>query len=342
LTAERWSPERPTTLAVEPEQHAFDLRYEDVCQDGRLTMMGIPPALGEVFWRKIFARSGLERVFRRARAVPILTRLCTEGGEGPLAIQRSVMGEGAYRLAHAKNTEGEVDRLFLEVWIDLLAPRATTGGSPPPGPPPGALLGSPDDPPIKVGRLYAEHILTRPFAPPAERRVTCLDSVSDATVPAVASPEIELAAAERNWLPPHRLLKLPDGAKPLDAALRLAPPAVTLGLDHTDSNQHVNSLVYPRVFQQAALDRLASLGGKGVLLARCQDTVFRKPLFAGQRVAIALQAFEMNGVVGAVGCFLDAAEGIAVAEESLSSKAARETAYAYARVSYEAPSSSAR
>ena len=83
------------------------------------------------------------------------------------------------------------------------------------------------------------------------------------------------------------------------------PRRSAFGLAHTDSNQHVNSLVYPRLFEDAALRRFAALGKlKPPVLARHVEAAFRKPCFAGERYVIALQAFTIAGKLGAVGAFL--------------------------------------
>ena len=53
------------------------------------------------------------------------------------------------------------------------------------------------------------------------------------------------------------------------------------GVMHTDPNNHVNSLVYPRVFEEAAM----ALRG-GIDPARALEVVWRKPIFAGERVTL--------------------------------------------------------
>ena len=62
------------------------------------------------------------------------------------------------------------------------------------------------------------------------------------------------------------------------------PPSFTFGMMHTDSNQHVNSLVYPRVFEELAVRR----HGDAKLLARAVEMRWRKPFFAGERARVAL------------------------------------------------------
>ena len=71
---------------------------------------------------------------------------------------------------------------------------------------------------------------------------------------------------------------------------------------HTDSNQHVNSLVYPRLFEEAVVERAfdpeARVPGAESLLVRAIDIRYRKPFFAGDRASIAL-ALEGAAATGA-------------------------------------------
>jgi hypothetical protein len=130
-----------------------------------------------------------------------------------------------------------------------------------------------------VGSVLTEYVFTRPFAEPNERRVTDLgESGRDAKV-------IE-------WAEPKALL---DGPLEVDAV------PIAFGLTHTDSNQHVNSLVYPRLFEEAVLRRL----GRGDVLARRLDVRYRKPSFAGDRLSLALNVTERDGAVTASGVFFE-------------------------------------
>jgi acyl-CoA thioesterase FadM len=72
---------------------------------------------------------------------------------------------------------------------------------------------------------------------------------------------------------------------------------MALGVMHTDSNQHVNSLVYPRLFEEAALRRFAVLGKSTTVLARSIDIAYRRPSFAGDTLRIFVRAFE-NAAIG--------------------------------------------
>jgi hypothetical protein len=108
------------------------------------------------------------------------------------------------------------------------------------------------------------------------------------------------------WQPPESVLDLPAGATALDDGdqLRLDSAATVLGIDDTDQNQHVNSMVYPHVFIQAALRRFAALGRSAALLAREVEVSYRKPCFAGQSMRVVLRAFEHQGRLGAAGCLV--------------------------------------
>ncbi len=72
----------------------------------------------------------------------------------------------------------------------------------------------------------------------------------------------------------------------------------------------------PRLFEDAALRRLAAFGKlKPAVLSRYVEAAFRKPCFAGETYAVALQTFTLDGQLGAVGGFVSAAD--AQSEEAL-------------------------
>jgi hypothetical protein len=164
------------------------------------------------------------------------------------------------------------------------APHAHTFG---PRPPEGA--------PVAVaGRAFAEHVLTRLFAPAGDRKVTRLD------IPGL--PEVPPDAV--TWRPPSAILELPEGGEPLEADFSIDPQPVIFGIAHTDSNQHVNSLIYPRMFEESAVRRFAALGESPVVLARFLEVGYRKPSFAGERLRIVLRTFKLGARLGAVGAFV--------------------------------------
>lgn len=263
----------PTQVGSGPSE----LRYEDVSQDGRLMLLAMPHALGEVVWRRLLAQQPAAKLAHTG-VIPILTRFVIEGGEGPTSVRGPVEGEGRYALAHARGDDGAVRHLFMNMWCRLYARRGRTHGPPPDG------AGER----IFVGRVFAEHVFTRLFAPKGERQVTRLDAPGLPPVP------------EARWTmrPLEAVLALPDGARALDAAPVDDPAEVVFGLEHTDSNQHVNSLVYPRLIIDAALRRFAAHGRDPRVLARRLEVFYRKPCFAGETVRLRLRAFEHGADLG--------------------------------------------
>lgn len=268
-------PARPKD-ARRSESH-MDLRYEDVAQDGRLRTVAMPHGLAKAFW----ATSAVRRLggLRAQGVLPILNRMCCEVGDGPLGLQAGIEAEAHHDLAHVAGADGRVERIVLQVWATLRAPRDVVYGPPP------ARAGEI----IEVGRVYAEHVFTRLFAPPGERRVLAL---ADPRLPAVPTPRLERTT-------PASVLALPpDAAWTGDWQLDTSP--VVLGLDHTDSNQHVNSLVYPQLLRDAALRAWGAAATHEGLRICADELLFRKPCFAGERLQIALRTFAHRDRVGAV------------------------------------------
>lgn len=261
-----WFPEMPAGPDARGE---MSLRYEDVTQDGRLVLEALPTAIGTVTWRALMKELG-DKLRGPSDVVPILSRLVVHSQGGPLSVHPPLQGRGTYALAHTVDASGAVDRIFLNLWALLDGVIGNTHG----------FWVDRAGETVAAGRVFAEHIFTRPFAPAAERKVTALTVPSFPAVPpdryAFRSPETLLAdvPADTVWL---------------DAEARAEQPAAVFGLVHTDSNQHVNSLVYPRLFEDAALRRLAAHGVRNVL-ARYAELSFRKPCFAGEAIDIVLQA----------------------------------------------------
>jgi hypothetical protein len=254
-------------------------RFEDVTQDGRLVLEAIPNALGPAVWRAIIGRDPAAKELFARGIVPVLSRFVIEGEPGPLSANAAIEAEGACRLARSDD-----GRLVLDMWADLRARKERTYG--------------PHDPNaerLPVGRAYAEHVLTRPFAPAGGRRVRDLDFPG--------APRV--AASRPASPPPEAIASLPDGATPLEAGMRIDPVPLTFGVVHTDSNMHVNSLVYVRLFEEAAIRRFVELGRGANVLGRTMDIVYRKPCFAGQTMRIVQRAFEAEGRLGIVSSLVE-------------------------------------
>jgi hypothetical protein len=275
----------PAVPAVPADQIAtatWEPRYEDVAQDGRLLVLGLPPALGMTTWRPLLTRRDAMRAATKQGIVPILTRLVVGATAQTVRIDRPLRGTGRYALARSEKA-GEVERLYLNIWVDV---DGTTGRMVPPIP-------AGDFAP--AGSVFAEHVFTRLFAPPDQRKLVRFELDGVPPVPELLyEPPAPATAAE-----------LPAGATWLDDARVVDPVATVLGLDHTDSNQHVNSLVYIRILTEAALRRLDHHGKRGALLVRGVELAYRKPCFAGDKVRIALRAFvTAGGGLGAAGVLI--------------------------------------
>jgi hypothetical protein len=274
-----WIPPEPVVPSDQRAQGRVPLRFEDVSQDGRLLLEALPNALGEV-WRGLAERR--PRALGRSRGiVPILSRVVVEGGEGPIAVAGPAEAQGVYQLAHTVGRDREVDRIVLGMWAQVTSVVGRTHGPKPEG------AGRP----LVAGRVFAEHVFTRPFGPPGERKVRALELDGQPLV-----PETRYA-----WRAPEALLDVPEGADPLDAELVADAAPTVLGLDHTDGNQHVNSLIYPRLLLEAALRRFAAHGrSRPPLLSRAAEIAYRKPSFAGEAVRVLSRAFTLGADLGVV------------------------------------------
>jgi hypothetical protein len=277
----------PPVPDLPPEQISRGVtfqRYEDITQDGRFAVLGLPHALGTVLWHPLLSKSSMLRALRSLGIVPVLTRLVLEGYEQPILLSAAIHGEGRYGLARTTDENGETSRLLINMWVELTGSRGKNVGPRPT-----------TTEQTKAGRLFAEHVFTRPFAPAGSRRVVSFEGI-DGIAPSTTSIY--------DWQPTAAAAGLPDGAVPLDETPRIEDSPVIFGLDHTDSNQHVNSLVYPRLFVEAALRRFQEHGRSPAVLARKVEVAYRKPAFAGTCLRIAVAAFEFDGKLGARGYFI--------------------------------------
>jgi hypothetical protein len=263
------------------------LRYEDVAQDGRIRLTSLAHFLGLALWRYAVAKSEPAHIAGRQGILPILTRLAFEGGPGPHSVRRPIEARGCYQLAHSVDDAGQPNRILLNMWVTMTGTASRTHGPPPPNA--GATL--------IAGRVFGEHVFTRPFAARQERQVLALPGLDG--VPPV----------RYTWRHSEDLAALPPGATPLDEELVADETPIVFGLTHSDANHHVNSLVYPILFENAALRRFHALGQSTLLLADSLEIAYRKPCFAGEAYRIHLRAFTEDGALGASGTFLPVAGG---------------------------------
>jgi hypothetical protein len=234
-------------------------RHEDIAQDGRVQLTSLLSGLSAI-WHSL-AGEGTYAALVAQRALPILNRL---GYDGPFSILAPIHFQGTWRLLRERDGE----RIFLDMWLDAFAARGSAFE-----PPPAA-----DAERFPVARLYAEHVITRPFDPPATRKVTRLDVPGFPAIPEDARAWFEAKALLGN----HPVVPTRD---------------VTFGVMHTDPNQHVNSLVYPRVFEETAIEALSAKTDLALpqrLLARGIEMRYRKPFFAGDRATIDLHPVSVS------------------------------------------------
>ncbi len=264
------APPPPDSTGANARVH---LRYEDVCQDGRLLLELLPNALGASVWNAQLARDELAKACFATGIVPILTRFVMEGSPGPFAVGPALSVTGRFQIAQVVNARGEPERVALNMWAELSGPRGRTYPPPPDGA--GEM--------IPAGKIFGEHVFTKLFAAPGERRVRTLD------FPGVPKD-----------LPRHAqrvFASFVDTGTEGEFACDDAP--MTFGLVHTDSNHHVNSLVYLRVFEEAALRRFASIKKTQPVLARKLEILYRKPCFAGDRMRVHVRVSEDEGKLAA-------------------------------------------
>lgn len=238
-------------------------RYEDITQDGRVQLTALMPGLGATAWTAMQTELPAIESFAKLGILPILRRLVIVGEPGPLSVHVPIAYEGHAELARERGG----DRLFLNMWCEARAPRATTFG-----PRPGT-----DAEKVTVGRIFAEHVITRPFGPKEDRKVTRLDAPG---LPSVPRDEHPYEATEH----------LVSGVDLTIAGI------IEFGMMHTDPNQHVNSLVYPRLFEEAVLRHLGP--SAKALLARAVEIRWRKPFFTGDRATLRLRVFDANVAYG--------------------------------------------
>ena len=277
-----FTPDQATTSTHYP-------RYEDCTQDGRLTTLAIPPSLATT-WN---ARDARHPGARRARAtglVSLMTRLTVTSLDQPVRVNRPFEVAGGFQIAHDRDQAGAVSKLFMNVWTDVRGrphlPREAWAAHPASAP--GEL--------VLAGQAFVEHTFTRPFGPPEQRRVVSLAGIE-------GFPDVP--EARYHQPAPASAAEAPAGASWID---ELAPDPVDtmFTLDQTDANQHVNSLVYVRLFLAAVQRRLASGGHPARLRSKAFDIAYRKPSFVGERIRAHIRMFAHGDHIGGAG-FLAAA-----------------------------------
>jgi hypothetical protein len=279
----------PPTPVLPDDQRGsgtYRLRFEDLSQDGRILFEPIVASVGASVWRPLLEKHPVAAILQAHDIRPIFTRLALDATSATLSLGEPLTAEGAYELAYEPDAAGGVVRMYLNMWTQVWG--IGRGGT--------EIEGKR----VLAGRLFAEHVLTRLRATAEQRRVT--------EIPGVPRP-----TAQYRQPPREELLELPQPVASTEPAAWLEPvpradavPTV-FGLMHTDTNQHVNSLVYPRLFEEAALRRLRDLGKGSRVLGRSLEVAFRKPFFGGDAASIVLRAFASGDRLGVTGVFGDTA-----------------------------------
>jgi hypothetical protein len=270
------APPMPTFAPGQSAVTSGYLRYEDVAQDGKLMPIAIPSAMAGL-WREVLVDHVGAKNALKTGVLPILTRLTLVTSGNPVRVDRPVESRAGFELAHDRDGD-TVTRLFMNVWAEIRGTAGKLSRHTPPGEP------------TIAGVLFGEHTYTRLLGPPDQRRVTRLDVEGFPAVP----------EAYYHSPPPATAQEAPEGARWLD---ELAPDTTDycFSLDQTDSNQHVNSLAYIRIFLDAVNRRLAGAVQAKNLRSRAVDIAYRKPSFAGDRVRSRLRLFQLGDELGAAG-----------------------------------------
>jgi len=277
----------------------FEQRYEDLTQHGHIKLSTLSLVLGRVCFEKIWSRHALFET-RRQGVFPILSRLVLEADPVPVSFTAPLDGHGRIQLAHERALDGTVRALFMNAYGEIWARRSRRqpgsenhrllSATPNHADGPVAVAPAPREY-TRIGRAFGEHVFTKPFGPAAERKMLRFE------VP--GQPELPSAVYARSST--LQTLALPETARALDASFSADDTAWVFGLTHTDANQHVNSLVYVRSFEEAVLRRLARHTDSGKLLARRIDLNYRKPCFAGERMICMLRSYACADEFGASG-----------------------------------------
>jgi hypothetical protein len=270
-------------------QESVAPRYEDISEDGRLRLEGIWHPTGRLLWSGHDLGRTLFQWGRDHGLRTVLSRVVLQAANLPVAPRIPMRTELRYRFEHARHESGEVSRLFFTTWLGTEAPVPDRLGG----------FARVEGEPRTVARAYGQRTFVRLDAPAGERKVARLPGFEGDGVP----PE------RGEWVEPSSLLLLPEGAEPLEERPRRSSVRIVFGLSHTDANQHVNFMAYPRYLEQAALGHLHDLGLSSRLMARRVELAYRRPSFAGEVIHVALRAFRREGDVGVVAAFVDGGDG---------------------------------
>src|SRR5262245_45478398 len=105
-------------LGVTEVAGPFALRYDDVAQDGRITVHALPAALGAVTWPAIGADPRV-RELQADGVLPILVRMQVRATEARISPLPPLRGAGRWRVWTARATDGSVDRIGFTMEVEV-------------------------------------------------------------------------------------------------------------------------------------------------------------------------------------------------------------------------------
>jgi len=212
---------------------------------------------------------------RRQGITNILFYVDFESADEAIAFGRSLHTDYQLRLFRSCTDEGNrpvetgsgTERLLFESHSRIHGRPASTESDAP-------AEGDDDVPLVEAGRARVLHVLTRPTAPPDERRVERV-------------PEALTGLREHRWnepLPSLAMLEQPGEDWELASS---AEHRDIWGMPNTDINQHVNVLEYVMTFENQVTRQLrdAGLTIVGHRLERSR-LLFRKPCFPGEAFVV--------------------------------------------------------
>jgi hypothetical protein len=275
-------PSSPAYVVTHPDtaRAPFELRYDDVTQHGHIKHSALPLVLGRVCFGELWARHPLFAT-RKQRISTVLSRLVLDAEPIAVSLRAAAEGHGRIELAHERADDGTVRALFLNAHGEMWCVPSRRN--------PAHAHGH--GPRVLVGRAYGEHVFTRPLAAAHERKVLKFDLAGQPSVPGAPYRREPVAMTAR----------LPANAEPLDRAFTPDAAPWVFGLMHTDHNHHVNSLVYVRACEEAALRRCALHDENLGLHAARLELNYRKPCFAGESLVCMLQSYLVSGQPGVIG-----------------------------------------
>ncbi len=181
-------PDAQRALVNEP------VRYEDICQDGRLLAYVLPHFAARAVWQDALAKNPAARAAGQLGVMPILSRFDIEATDATISVRKPLTVEGRYQLAHSVDASGAVNRIVLgRAGAEVRGPQRLTHV------PPAAAWRRATS--VCIGKVFAEHVFTRLFAPPGERK-RCLRVEALPTWPtfrcAAGAPRLASPAGRRS------------------------------------------------------------------------------------------------------------------------------------------------